>query len=334
MLPNLYPFMHRRSLKWGLLLLLTACGTSSVYLTVTRPAEINLKGYRKIVIGDITGEKRQGAKHAADIADKITEGLFASQAYEVLDRQNLAAILQEHSLGETGLIDESTAPEIGKIIGSAAMVFGRIMNDSYSEEVTVDKPYKDKDGKTHEWHVRKGVYRLSATLKVIDVETAKILAVKTVSARRTARSRADKKDPASIDSGPLYAMCVDDITRQFLRMIAPFEERVRAAFLTDDLLPEVDRAVGLFRVGEWEDGIAILRQATRKTGINSEVQSKTFYNLGLALIYTGQYDAAVEELKTALSFDPTSRRIQNTILRAKDEKASAEKLEEQMGAEE
>ena len=79
-----------------------------------------------------------------------------------------------------------------------------------------------------------------------------------------------------------------------------------------------------------EDGIAILRRATLKTGLASDVQAKSYYNLGLALIYTGQYDTAVEELKTALSLDPTSRRIQNMIVRAKDEKANAAKLQAQM----
>ncbi|MCH8328264.1 MAG: tetratricopeptide repeat protein [Candidatus Marinimicrobia bacterium] len=319
----------RRTLGWALLLLIMACGTTSIYLTVTRPAEINLSAYRKIVIGDIVDLDSKGGHHAADLADKITEGLFASQAYEVLDRQNMVAILQEHSLGESGLIDENTAPQIGQIIGSAAMVFGRIQVDSYTEEVTHQKPYTDKDGKTHEWQVRKGVYRLSATLKVIDVETARILAVKTVSARRTATRRADKKVPAKIDPEPLYVKCADDITRQFIRMIAPYQVQVRAAFLTDKLLPEVDQAVGLFRIGEWEDGIAILDRSIRKKGLGSDVQSKAFYNLGLALIYTGQYDEAIEQLKTALSLNPTSKRIQSTVLRAKEEKANAEKLEEQ-----
>ncbi len=77
------------------------------------------------------------------------------------------------------------------------------------------------------------------------------------------------------------------------------------------------------------DGIAILDRSTRKQGLGSDVQSKAYYNLGLALIYTGKYDEAIEQLKTALSLDPTSKRIQSTVLRAKEEKANAEKLEEQ-----
>lgn len=331
MLPGKPHHLISRRFVLSALLLLMACGTSSVYLTVTRPAEINLKGFSKIAIGDILNEEGQAGAHASDIADGITAALFASGAYEVLDRNHLGALLSEHALGEAGLIDESTAAQIGQFIGSAALIFGRIQTDNYKEELTKEKAYTDKEGKSHQTHVRRGVYRLSVNMKVIDVQTARILAIKNIPAVRRATKRADKKDPAKIDTESLLAGCIADITRQFIRMIAPFEEQVRAAFLTDKLLPETDRAVGLFRVGEWDDGIAILEQATKKSGLPSEIQAKTYYNLGLAKIYVGEFDAAVEQLKTALSLDPTSRRIQQTILRAKEEKANAEKLREQMG---
>ncbi len=330
MLPGKTHHLRSRRFAALALLLLMACGTASVYLTVTRPAEINLKGFSKIAIGDFVDEEGQAGAHAVDIADGITAALFTSGAYEILDRDNLAALLSEHALGEAGLIDESTAAQIGQFIGSAALVFGRIQTDNYKEELTKEKPYTDKDGKSHQIHVRRGTYRLAVNMKVIDVQTARILAVKNISATKRATKRADKKDPASIDIDPLLASCIADITRQFIRMIAPYEEQVRAAFLTDKQLPETDRAVGLFRVGEWADGIAILAQATKRTGLPSDIQAKTFYNLGLAKIYVGEFDDAVEQLKTALSLDPTSRRIQQTILKAKDEKAKAEKLKEQM----
>ena len=56
----------------------------------------------------------------------------------------------------------------------------------------------------------------------------------------------------------------------------------------------------------------------------------TYYNWGLAEIYTQEFDSALEHLKTALSLNPKSRRIQITIVRAKTEKENAEKLKEQI----
>jgi len=317
---------------WSLFLALViaSCGTSSIYINVKRPAEINLKEYRKIAIGDIVDQYGRKGGHAKDMADEITSVLFTSGQFEILDRQNLARIMTEHSLSETGIIDESTAAEIGKIIGTEALVFGRIQTDQYQEDLKEGKPYKDKKGRTHQINTRTGSYRVAANLQVIDIQTARILAVKNLSAVQTATSIADRKEPKSIDRNALYARCLKKISQQFIRMVAPYDVRVRAAFLTDKLLPEVDQAIGYFRIGEWEEGMTLLRGTISKSGLPVEVQAKTFYNLGLAETYDGQFDEAIEHLKTALSLNPKSRRIQNAVLRAKMERESAEKLKEQL----
>ena len=317
---------------WSLFLALViaSCGTSSVYITVKRPAEINLKEYRKIAIGDIVDQSGKKGGHAKDMADEITSVLFTSGQFEVLDRQNLARIMTEHSLSETGIVDENTAPEIGKVIGTAALVFGRIQTDQYKEDLKEGEPYKDKKGRTHQINTRTGSYRVSANLQIIDIQTARILAVKSLSAERTSRKSADNRDPDNIDRNALYARCLKDISQKFIRMVAPYDVQVRAAFLTDKLLPEVDQAISYFRIGEWEEGMTILRGTINKSGLPLEVQAKTFYNLGLAETYAGQFDEAIEHLKTALSLNPKSRRIQKAILRAKMEKENAEKLKEQL----
>ncbi len=313
-----------------LAIVMAGCGTSSIYINVKRPAEINLKEYRKIAIGDIVDQGGRKGGHAKDMADEVTSVLFTSGQFEILDREHLARVMDEHSLSETGIIDESTAAEIGKIIGTAALIFGRIQTDQYQEDLKRGEPYQDKKGGTHQINTRTGTYRLTVNLQVIDIQTARILAAKSLSAERAARMSADNRDPANIDRNTLYARCLKDISQQFIRIVAPYDVQVRAAFLTDKLLPEVDQAIGYFRIGEWEEGMTILRGTISKTGLPLEVQAKTFYNLGLAETYAGQFDEAVEHLKTALSLDPTSRRIQNAILRAKMEKESAEKLKEQI----
>ncbi len=312
------------------LALLAACGTTSVAVTVTRPAEINLREYRKIAIGDIVDQYGRKGRHANDLADEITSVLFSSNLFEVLNRENLARIMSEHALTETGIIDESTAPEIGKIVGSGALVFGRIQTDHYQEDLSKGDPYTDKEGRSHQIHVRKGVYRVTTNLQVIDIETAKVLAARSLTAQKTERITADRKDPDSIDRDRLYRRCISDISRQFRRMVAPYEVQVRAAFLTDDMLPEMDQAIGYFRIGEWDDGIVLLEGATRRTDLDGEVQAKAYYNLGLAKIYAGEFDAAIDHLKTALSLNPRSRRIQNAIIKAKMEQENAERLKEQI----
>ena len=222
--------------------LAVGCGTKSIYITVKRPAEINLKGYDKIALGDIVNARGRPDQHASDIADEITAGLFASGHFEVLDRQHLKTIMKEHKLGLSGLVDESTAAALGEIIGAAVLVFGRIQEDDYSEETYKDDPYKDKKGKTHVGHWRKGVYTLSVNLRAVDIQTAKLLAVKTLSATYQTHKNADNKPAPKIDSSALYASCVGDIKAQFMKMVAPYDVQVKASFQTDAKLPEATQA--------------------------------------------------------------------------------------------
>lgn len=62
------------------------------------------------------------------IAEELTTQLFASKpgAFDVVERQQLAKVLQEQKLGATSLLDAETIAKIGKILGIQAIVTGSI----------------------------------------------------------------------------------------------------------------------------------------------------------------------------------------------------------------
>ena len=132
-----------------LAIILSSCGTTAMYMNVKRPAEINLKGYQKVAIGDVVDQRNRVNRHSRDISDELTTTLFKSGYFEVLDRQHLAKVLEEQGLAQTGLIDENSAVEIGKLIGAGVFVFGRIQNDKYEEKTSKGKERKDKKGNIH-----------------------------------------------------------------------------------------------------------------------------------------------------------------------------------------
>ena len=127
-------------------MLLSGCATQSLKLTVTRPAEVNLKGFEKIAIGDIEDQQGEVSSHSKDISDRITSALFESKRFEVVDRQHIGTLLKEHNLTASGLVNEKTAAEIGEFIGAAVFVFGRIQTDKYDEEVGKDDAWTDRNG--------------------------------------------------------------------------------------------------------------------------------------------------------------------------------------------
>ena len=306
------------------------CGTTSMYIKVKRPAEINLKGYQKIAIGDIVNSKNRVDKHSQDMSDEFTSTMFKSGYFEVLDRQHLAKILEEQGLAQTGLIDESSAAEIGNIIGAAAFVFGRIQTDKYKENTSKGKISKDKEGKTHQPNYRDGEFNLSVNAKIIDIQTAKILGVKTLTSIKKQRKTADNKPAPKIDRNSLYRQCLNDISSQFMKLVAPYETTVKANFETDDDLPEVKQAITFFKIGEWDDGLNLLQNATEKSGLKSKIKAKAFYNLGLAQTYSGDFENALVNLKEALKLNADSSRYKSAIMNAKAEREKAEKLKAQL----
>ncbi len=312
------------------LVLFLGCGTKSIQMTVLRPAEVNLKNYHTIAVAQILNVKGRPAGHANDVAEKINEELVQSGRFDVVDRHHLKAVLKEQSLGASGLVDEGSASELGRLLGASVLIFGRIQEDSYKEEVSADEPYKTKKGQVKIRKHRRGTYSFRVSLKLIDVQKGKILTVKQFSAQKTAHQGAMNKTPPKIDRAPLYRQCLETVGKQFIKVVAPYKQRVSARFETDDLLPEVEGALSFFNAGEWSDGLQLLESATRKPGLNSEVKAKAFYNLGLAQIYNRQFDVAIKNIKQAIRLNPESSRYPETLKRAKAEKRKAEELNRQL----
>jgi len=84
----------------------------------------------------------------AIVAEWITTALNKTGAFEVYERLSLSKLLEEHKLGMTGLLDDETIAEIGRIHGVEAIVHGS---------------------------VSKFANTISVTAKVIEVETAKLI---------------------------------------------------------------------------------------------------------------------------------------------------------------
>ncbi len=311
-------------------LLLTFCSTKTVVMTVMRPAEVNLKNYPKIAFGDFTNPAGRVDRHARDVAEILTARLIATGRFDVVDREHLKTILKEQTLAASGLIDESSAPELGRLLGASALIFGRIQTDHYQEKVSKDKPYKDKKKRTHQRHHRYGTYRFTVAVKIIDVQTGKILTVKEIDVEEKAHTSALDKPAPPIDRQALYKRCLDKVALRFEHLVAPYKQKVRAAFVMDDQLPGAKKAVGLFKAGEWDTGLELLKQEISKPGLKPEVQAKAFYNLGLAQMYLGQHDQAIVNLKKALSLQPDESRYQKALKQAKAEKEEAERLKEQL----
>ncbi|KAA3618100.1 MAG: hypothetical protein DWQ05_08640 [Calditrichaeota bacterium] len=275
------------------LFILIACSSSRLSIPVTRPAEINLKGFDKIAIGEIDG------RGSRQLTDELTLALFKSKRFEVLDRQHLDAILKEHSLSLSGLVDESTAVEVGKLIGTAALIFGNITEYDYSEELTHRDETNKKTKKTIRKWQRKGTSKVTATLQVVDLATGKIIAISKLEKAQSATKYSDVKRPAKVDKNALFSQCRENIVRKFMREIAPYTERVSVAFETDDKMPELQQGYNMAKIGNWDEAIISFQTAVKKYKNGQLKVDKAYYNLGLGYMYTDRFTEARQNFELA-----------------------------------
>jgi hypothetical protein len=65
---------------------------------------------------------------------KLTE---VSKGFQVVDRNHLNILIKEHKLSKTGLIDQQTAQELGKIAGVEALITGTLTSFGDSVQIVV-----------------------------------------------------------------------------------------------------------------------------------------------------------------------------------------------------
>jgi len=260
---------------------------------VTKPAEINLADIDKIAIGEITGNG------SAILQDQLTTALFQSGRFELLDRQHLDKIFAEHNLTYSGAIDEATAAEIGKMLGSAALVFGRVSRYDYKEDMEY-YDWEDRDGNSHRSYTRKGVANVAATLQVTDLRTGKIVAIKNLSSSLEEKKHKTDASPEKIDSDALLRRTCAGIVRAFMRAIAPYTVYEKVTLYTDKKIPDLKRGVAMSKIGNWAKAIEIFKAATEQF----PTSSKAFFNLGVAYECSGNFVDAKTALEKAYEIEP------------------------------
>jgi len=70
------------------------------------------------------------------VAVKISNRLTKNKNFTVVDRNSIELILKEQKLQYSGVVDEKTAVELGKMVGASVIVFGSITE--FTDKVSID----------------------------------------------------------------------------------------------------------------------------------------------------------------------------------------------------
>lgn len=318
---------------------LLACGGVTIRVPRMQPAEVNLAGYRRIGVGTIYG------KGGEQIRGDLTTALVRTGRFDVLERQKLDAIIEEQDLGASGRFDDESVASIGHLLGTAALVLGRIDKSDYSERLKIEKATcsrterdpKTKKDKTVNYacmqYTRTARAILQMNLKVVDTESGLVLAAKTLDAS-LGDQRVDKRErPAPFDAEDSWlAYCRKQVIGEFMKVIAPYEIQVRVRLKDDSDLPQLEMGNNFAKIGNWSAAQRNYRAAQAAAradpDIDADQRAKVLYNLGIAAGFTGAYDEGIRFLEESYSIDPEDR-TENEIRRLKQFKIDDARLEEQ-----
>lgn len=123
--------MHRPVALCALIIFACGCVTTPPLPDelVFRPAgpkqRVDLQGIRRLAVTEFrnyTDNKEAPAR----LEGLLTAELQKTGRFDLLERSRLEQALKETALGQTGLVDEKTAKEAGKLIGADAVLVGEI----------------------------------------------------------------------------------------------------------------------------------------------------------------------------------------------------------------
>ena len=349
-------------------LTLYGCGstsnTISVDVDVLYPAKVNLKEYSRIAIGDMIDEENPESKHPRDLEDQLTSILVSSQKFEILDRHNINKILDDHNFSLSDLSLQSSAEGLGQFLGAGVLVIGRISQDEYSENIQTN--YEDAissllpssllgfgltvvyGSNTEDYYSnpllwllvikdiltlkrnRKAEYRLSVNIKLIDIQTTKIVYSEVITSVKSDKKKGTLiSRPPEINSSELYLSCLQDISEQFFKTVEPHEIENEFIFQTDHSLPQVKLATNFLDVGEIEDGLKIFEEMAAQDTLTNRVRAKALHNLGIAQVVIHKYDDALVNMKKALQLNPASSLYKESISLVKEYEQMKQQVDQQ-----
>jgi tetratricopeptide (TPR) repeat protein len=282
--------------------------TPTIKLARMKPAEINLSPYKKIAIGEIGGHGGE------EIGSILTQALFDSARYEVLDREHLQTIMKEQNLSLTDSFDSKTSVKVGKMIGSAALIFGKVQRREYNQKDSSSKGTCSGQQKGSQYtcytNTITGYWNLNVDLKLIDVSTGKILATytKLYTANRS-NSATDARPDINWDVNEIFSGLSKNAVDDFMKKIAPYKVMVQVEIYTDSNLPELEAGLKYAEAGDWNSAIEQFKSACNSAdnnpNIKDKIRARAHYDLGIALGYSGvDYNQALSELQKAVSINP------------------------------
>ena len=245
--------------RWALILL-------AVVLTVSAWAQEPTRSRKRVAVLSFDAPMEfRTAQLGNVIGDMLTTALV-KMGLEIIERQQLEAVLREQQLARSGIIDPATAVEMGKILGVDYILGGRITEFGIRDESQLGGVIAQFSVGVR---VKRSTARVKADVRLIDVRTGRILMAETGEGRETRNDLTlvgaklfdwlagvdfGSREWAESQIGRATRKAVDDIAKK-ISIYFPSEAEVIAVMSSDEFIIDRGRFQGV-RIG---DSFEVLR---------------------------------------------------------------------------
>lgn len=120
----------------------------------------------RIAIADFANKSGASARVGEGVADMLATSLVKIGKYDVFERQQMSAMLEEQKLGMSGLVTPESAAKIGKLLGVQYVIIGSI--NQFGQ--------KEGGGAAFGIGLKTQTARVAADIRIVSVESGKITA--------------------------------------------------------------------------------------------------------------------------------------------------------------
>ncbi len=226
-----------------------------------------------------------------------------TNVFTIIERDRMDQIMEELKLSQTGLVDESQAVQVGKMLGADAIITGTVnvaVSDSWVKEKRTEKKV------TKEINCQKRDCQVTATIRISRVETAELIGSK------DARKNQDlKKCEGDYGSMPPAEKTVDEclksVAEELVDYFQPKFEQKKFDFAKvegDDykrFIEPAKKALDVYDLnGAYLQYAAIIER--------DPYNHAALYNLGVLYEVVGSYDKAGKQYEMARKLKSTEDR--------------------------
>ncbi len=220
--------------------------------------------------------------------------------YTIIERDQLKKVLREQRLSLSGAIDESSAAEVGRILGLDVIIMGTVSYSSVDEKGSSLLGLASSSGSN--CLTRK--VNAKGTMKMVSVQTAQIIGTKSTETALEIYKCDDQR--SGIPRPEVMAeTCMKTIARQFTDYFAPGYQYIEYEFekiKNKEFRTRGKEAMGFIENGDLDRAFPIVYAMFEADSYNP----KAAYNLGILYEMVGSYPDAAEYYGIAYELDYTN----------------------------